>query len=342
MASLVDRRKEPTRSPLADVLAVLDGGAPALDDGDGAAAPEAAAAAPAPRGSGSPIRWKEREDPEALRAVADRELAARDPAAAVALLERAVALDPGFADAWFNLGVAREAAGDVGGAEAALRRAARLEPLAWDARLNLAGVLQRAGAAVGAVEAEVDAAFRLDGDLRRRSGTRKARFRPGALSFEVDGDHRDALLALRGVYGADSATAALAAAAACDARSREAAAALPAHASGPRWHDLRLALSDDALDARAGAGRERELPKGADLGRVPLVSADFWTSDHVLERSRRVPACSGTHTHSTLASKRRRVAPVPRRRSTRASPRSSWASPCPRRSCGAASAPAPS
>ena len=28
MASLVDRRKEPTRSPLADVLAVLDGGAP--------------------------------------------------------------------------------------------------------------------------------------------------------------------------------------------------------------------------------------------------------------------------------------------------------------------------
>ena len=82
--------------------------------------------------------------------------------------------------------------------------------------------------------------------------------------------------------------------------------------------------------------------KGASLGRVPLVSADFWTSDHVLERSRRVPACSGTHTHSTLASQRRRVAPVPRRRSTRASPRSSWASPCPRRSCGAASAPAPS
>ena len=34
--------------------------------------------------------------------------------------------------------------------------------------------------------------------------------------------------------------------------------------------------------------------KGSSLGRVPLASADFWTSDHLLERPRRVDAFSGT------------------------------------------------
>ena len=46
------------------------------------------------------------------------------------------------------------------------------------------------------------------------------------------------------------------------------------------------------LQARHGAGHGRELPKGASLGRFPLVSADFWTSDRVSERSRRADACS--------------------------------------------------
>jgi hypothetical protein len=40
--------------------------------------------------------------------------------------------------------------------------------------------------------------------------------------------------------------------------------------------------------AAAGAGKDRELPKGSELGRLPLVSADFWTSDHRSERSRSV------------------------------------------------------
>ena len=37
-----------------------------------------------------------------------------------------------------------------------------------------------------------------------------------------------------------------------------------------------------------GAGKGCEIPnfKGSDLGRFPLVSADFWTSDHLSERSR--------------------------------------------------------
>ena len=41
-----------------------------------------------------------------------------------------------------------------------------------------------------------------------------------------------------------------------------------------------------------GAGKERDIPdfKGSDLGRFPLGSADFWTSDHPLERSRSVDA----------------------------------------------------
>ena len=38
------------------------------------------------------------------------------------------------------------------------------------------------------------------------------------------------------------------------------------------------------------AGQESEIPnfKGSFLGRFPLVSADFWTSDHLSERSRSV------------------------------------------------------
>ena len=40
------------------------------------------------------------------------------------------------------------------------------------------------------------------------------------------------------------------------------------------------------------AGQESEIPnfKASYLGRFPLVLADFWTSDHLLERSRSVDA----------------------------------------------------
>ena len=48
--------------------------------------------------------------------------------------------------------------------------------------------------------------------------------------------------------------------------------------------------------ARTGAGKARDAPdfKGSELGRFPLVLADFWTSDHRSERSRRVDALFGT------------------------------------------------
>ena len=58
---------------------------------------------------------------------------------------------------------------------------------------------------------------------------------------------------------------------------------------------------DAALDR---AARESDVPnfKGSFLGRFPLVSADFWTSDHLSERSRSVDAVLGTvsYTHLTL------------------------------------------
>ena len=56
-----------------------------------------------------------------------------------------------------------------------------------------------------------------------------------------------------------------------------------------------------------GAGQESEIPnfKASYLGRFPLVLADFWTSDHLSERSRSVDAFSGTRARGTLTLKRR-------------------------------------
>jgi len=56
-----------------------------------------------------------------------------------------------------------------------------------------------------------------------------------------------------------------------------------------------------------GAAQESEIPnfKGSYLGRFPLVLADFWTSDHLLERSRSVDAFPGTRARGTPTLKRR-------------------------------------
>ena len=55
-----------------------------------------------------------------------------------------------------------------------------------------------------------------------------------------------------------------------------------------------------------GAAQESEIPnfKSSDLGHFPLVSADFWTSDHLSERSRRVDVISVTRARGTLTLKR--------------------------------------
>ena len=73
-----------------------------------------------------------------------------------------------------------------------------------------------------------------------------------------------------------------------------------------------LSTLGEAPDQGAGllvgfrAAKESDIPnfKGSDLGRFPLVSADFWTSDHLLERSRSVDAFSGTRARGTLTLKR--------------------------------------
>ena len=62
-----------------------------------------------------------------------------------------------------------------------------------------------------------------------------------------------------------------------------------------------------AREVLSGARKGRDMPnfKGSSLGRFPLVSADFWTSDHLSERPRSVDAFSGTRARGTLTLKRR-------------------------------------
>ena len=60
-----------------------------------------------------------------------------------------------------------------------------------------------------------------------------------------------------------------------------------------------------AACTRAGKGCEIPNFKGSYLGHFPLVLADFWTSDHLSERSRSVGAVSETRARGTLMLKRR-------------------------------------
>ncbi|KAH8088663.1 hypothetical protein JL720_6613 [Aureococcus anophagefferens] len=64
---------------------------------------------------------------------------------------------------------------------------------------------------------------------------------------------------------------------------------------------------DNTVKVSHRAAQESEIPnfKGSDLGRFPLVSADFWTSDHLSERSRSADAFFGTRARGTLTLKRR-------------------------------------
>ena len=56
---------------------------------------------------------------------------------------------------------------------------------------------------------------------------------------------------------------------------------------------------------RAGKGCENPNFKGSYLGLFPLVSADFWTSDHLSERSRSIIVVSRTRARGTATLKRR-------------------------------------
>ena len=75
----------------------------------------------------------------------------------------------------------------------------------------------------------------------------------------------------------------------------------------PREVVARRGLARAAARLQDLGRKESEIPnfKGSDLGRLPLVSADFWTSDHLSERSRSVGAVSETCARGTLTLKRR-------------------------------------
>ena len=69
----------------------------------------------------------------------------------------------------------------------------------------------------------------------------------------------------------------------------------------------RLGTSVSLAIAQFRAAQESEIPnfKGSDLSYFPLVSADFWTSDHLSERSRSVDVFFVTRARGTLTLKRR-------------------------------------
>ena len=64
------------------------------------------------------------------------------------------------------------------------------------------------------------------------------------------------------------------------------------------------ALANTSLEVLQFGGAVAAAWGGSYLGRFPLVSAHFWTSDHLSERSRRVDAFSETVARGTLMLKR--------------------------------------
>ncbi|MCA1593761.1 MAG: hypothetical protein LC754_14150 [Acidobacteria bacterium] len=104
-------------------------------------------------------------DPEAHYALAVASAQSGDDRAAVASLERAVALRPLYYLTWLKLGRARERAGDTDGALAAVRESIRLAPFYAEPRWQLGNTQLRAG--------NLEAAF---AELRRAASSRPALF----------------------------------------------------------------------------------------------------------------------------------------------------------------------
>ena len=112
------------------------------------------------------------------------------------------------------------------------------------------------------------------------------------------GTRRTALHVAAGAGAAAAAAALLRAGA--DATKVDAAGGTALRSAVDRGHE-------PCARALLGAGQESDIPnfKASYLGHFPLVSADFWTSDHLSERSRSVDAFSGTRARGTLMLKRR-------------------------------------
>jgi tetratricopeptide (TPR) repeat protein len=129
-----------------------------------------------------------------LLVAGDAALAERDLEAASQAFERAVAVVPDHAEAWFKVSLARQDLGDLGGAAAALQRVLQLKPDRVDALVNLGIVLQESGRLDDALRA-YGRAFRLREETFGRIAHALATPNVGRLWLKLD-DLRDELRAL--------------------------------------------------------------------------------------------------------------------------------------------------
>ena len=270
----------------AERRAALDGPLSALKQKP-AATPEPAAAA----------LERELAAERARGATARRDFDAREAASVAALAAAALRLDGVLAAA------AAPAAPDSGGAEQSLAAAlaANRDVAARERALADRGAVQDAAvrdAAAAALARELDA-------------TREKLFDEGARRGALEEELEDVVGQL---VEAKVATAELATRSAVKAKSRSPEAAAAAAAAAKAFlGQLDATAAADAAAAReraaaveARAGKESEIPnfKGSYLGRFSLVSADFWTSDHLSERPRSMDAFSGMRARGTLMLKR--------------------------------------
>ena len=120
-----------------------------------------------------------------LLVLGDAALAQRDLAAASVALERAVALAPDQAEAWFKVSLVRQDLRDLDGAIAALERVLAINPQRADALVNLGIVLQEAGRMDEAMRA-YGRAYRLREDTFGRIAHALATPSVGRLWLELD------------------------------------------------------------------------------------------------------------------------------------------------------------
>ena len=186
-----------------------------------------------------------------------------------------------------------EAESEGGGFGAALRNEQR-ELLARTLRLEAAVSAHAADDQLRAKRAVADAAWRHE--------WKRARAGYGSAVSQGGGGARASLLGAKASLESARQPLLKREALALGARAAAVATSLRSKPAPPGCAALaeRAAALGDRVGGRAG--KESEIPnfKGSYLGRFPLVSADFWTSDHLSERSRRVDAFSGTRARGTL------------------------------------------
>ena len=142
---------------------------------------------PAPAREHATLSLKLRPDHvPTLLVLGDAALAQRDLAGASTALERAVALAPDQAEAWFKVSLVRQDLRDLDGAIAALERVLAAHPERVDALVNLGIVLQESGRLDDALRAYARA-FRLREETFGRIAHALATPGVGRLWLDLDG-----------------------------------------------------------------------------------------------------------------------------------------------------------